>query len=294
MKKNDKLSHDIHFWLGHDSTLDEIGTAAYKTVELDDLLGSSAPQYREVQGMESQQFLTLFKSGIKILEGGVGTGFHHVKVEDYKPRLLQVHGQRPIIHEVSLTCDSLNASDAFILDNGLELYLWFGEHMNMNEMWFSTTHAEELHNTRKNSELFRLKQKNGEDKSDNFWKLLGGKKEIKKKEEANLMVQHGKREHELYRLSEKDGKIEFKEITKGRLTFDMFNSSQDCFVADVGDAVFTWIGKDTSNNEKKKAFSYAVEYLNIQKRPQWLPIIKINQGNENDHFFKHIHKNIKK
>ena len=33
---DDKLYHDVHFWLGLETTQDEAGTAAYKTVELDD------------------------------------------------------------------------------------------------------------------------------------------------------------------------------------------------------------------------------------------------------------------
>ena len=38
-KDSDKLHWDVHFWLGQNTTQDEAGTAAYKTVELDDLLG---------------------------------------------------------------------------------------------------------------------------------------------------------------------------------------------------------------------------------------------------------------
>jgi hypothetical protein len=44
-----KLSYAIHFWLGSETSEDESGIAAYKTVELDDLFGGSARQYREVQ-----------------------------------------------------------------------------------------------------------------------------------------------------------------------------------------------------------------------------------------------------
>lgn len=40
--------------------LDEAGTAAYKTVELDDVLNGAAVQHREVQGEESSQFRGYF------------------------------------------------------------------------------------------------------------------------------------------------------------------------------------------------------------------------------------------
>lgn len=41
------LSHDI-FWLGAHTTQNEAGTAAYKTVELDEFLHGAVTQHREL------------------------------------------------------------------------------------------------------------------------------------------------------------------------------------------------------------------------------------------------------
>ena len=65
------VAWDIHFWIGSESTQDEYGTAAYKTVELDDFLEGKATQYRETEGNESRAFKKLFKS-ITIMPGGIG------------------------------------------------------------------------------------------------------------------------------------------------------------------------------------------------------------------------------
>jgi hypothetical protein len=42
-KKANALERDIHFWLGAESSQDEQGVAAYKTVELDESLGAPPP-----------------------------------------------------------------------------------------------------------------------------------------------------------------------------------------------------------------------------------------------------------
>ena len=79
---------------GKHSTQDEYGTAAYKTVELDTYLNDKPIQHREVQGYESDMFMTYFPNGITLMEGGADTGFRHVPPESYEPRLLQLVGGR--------------------------------------------------------------------------------------------------------------------------------------------------------------------------------------------------------
>ncbi|CAK5122172.1 unnamed protein product [Meloidogyne enterolobii] len=118
---------DVHFWLGRNTSQDEMGTAAIKTVELDDSLNGLPVQYRELQDHESALFLSYFKDGIKYLEGGVSTGFKHVvdAYDKWTPKLFQCKGKRNVrCTQVKCVKESLNRGDVFILDLGLDIYVW--------------------------------------------------------------------------------------------------------------------------------------------------------------------------
>lgn len=122
------LQWDVHFWLGRETTQDESGTAAYKTVELDDYLGGGPVEHREVQGHESQLFQSYFPHGLRILEGGVDSGFNKVRPKEYRPRLLHLKGRRHVrLTEVPLAAASVNSGDVFVLDLGLRLVQFNGK-----------------------------------------------------------------------------------------------------------------------------------------------------------------------
>ena len=127
-EKNNSLERDIFFWLGKDSSQDEQGVAAYKTVELDQSLGDEPVQHREVQGHETDEFLSLFKNGLRYLEGGVATGFKHVDRDAYETRLLHIKGRRNIrVQQVKLDPTSMNEGDVFVLDAGKDIFQWNGK-----------------------------------------------------------------------------------------------------------------------------------------------------------------------
>ena len=59
---------------------DEYGTAAYKTVELDDYLHDGATQHREVEGAESQDFLNCFGGRLTYLVSNFRKGWVEAKI----------------------------------------------------------------------------------------------------------------------------------------------------------------------------------------------------------------------
>ena len=125
-----KLLHDLHIWIGSLSSQDEYGTAAYKMVECDDLLGGVAVEHREVQGSESDMFKEYFGGRLMYLSGGAASGFRHVEETLEKPQLFKVKGTEKAmaLTQHPLEYASLNNGDSFILACGKEMvFLWNGE-----------------------------------------------------------------------------------------------------------------------------------------------------------------------
>jgi len=175
---------DLHFWLGDESSVDEMGIAAYKTVELDDSLGGAPVQYRETQGNESKKFQALFKQGITYLEGGVESGFKHVERDQYDTRLFHLKGKRNVrVNQVKVSHSSLNSGDVFILDVGLTLYQWNGKESNKYERAKALDVIQRIKDDERGGRAEIVREDEGNE-SDAFWAALGGKGRIMSAEEA--------------------------------------------------------------------------------------------------------------
>ena len=134
------MQYDLYFWIGKDSTQDERGVAAIKTVELDVYLGDKPVQCRVVQGNEPERFVRLFNTngkGMIVLNGGIDGGFNHVKPDEYEPRLLKVKGKMKAmrVQQVPFKASSLNKGDVFVLDGGLQLWQWNGPEAKACAWW---------------------------------------------------------------------------------------------------------------------------------------------------------------
>lgn len=291
-KVADALAWDVHFWLGENTTQDEAGTAAYKTVELDDKLGTKPVQHREVSGHESDRFLSYFNPpGMRLLNGGVASGFHHVSAAEYKPRLLHIKGNKKTLRvtEVPLSADSLNSGDAFILDLGLKVIQWVGKSAGIAEKSKATALARAFDDERGGKVEIQVFSE-GDHGLEEFWKHLGGEKPVKSAEAGGSDVDpHAGFKKQLYKLSDASGHLTFTLVSEGSVKKAQLDTN-DAFVLDVGAEVFVWIGLKASAGERKSALGHAMEYLSSHKRPAHLPISRVMEGGENEVFNSYLDK----
>jgi len=285
-KKDDKILYNVHFWLGESTSQDEAGTAAYKTVELDDYLGGLPVQFREVQGYESKEFLHLFPK-IVIQHGGIDSGFNHVNPESYRPRLLHVKGTiaRAVVREVPLGAHSLNSGDVFVVDLGLKVFQFNGKGSGGGERSKAAQLVRGIDDERGSKVAIHVLDESEEKDTaewQKFWNTLGGKHPIKAEEGQDTGVKAVK---EIFKVSDATGKMSFTQVPfkKSSLLED------DVFVCAVGPTVYAWCGSRATTNEKKAGLSFAQQYLNNhQDLPKATPIIRILSGAENEEFLSYF------
>jgi len=282
------LLWDVHFWLGKDSTQDEMGTAAYKTVELDDYLGGGPVQHREVQGHESELFQSYFPHGMRILEGGVESGFNKVKPKEYKPRLLQLKGRKRVrLVEVPLDVKSINSGDVFILDLGMLLIQFNGKDSSGHERIKAAEVCRALDDERGSvPEVLVFEEFCKAEEWPKEWVELLGTGPYASAEEGgdDLEFEKTSSTRVLYRLSDASGTLEMTKVAEGSAVTRDKLDGDDVFIVDVGNEVFTWIGLGTSSQERKMAMTHTVEFLEKNGRDTSIPITVSMQGAESKYF----------
>ncbi|XP_041362840.1 advillin-like [Gigantopelta aegis] len=281
--RSSKLEWDVHFWLGSSTSQDEKGVAAYKTVELDDYLGGAPVQHREVQEHESKLFQSYFKC-IKYLEGGVDSGFKKVERDKYETRLLHVKGKRNIrVKQVKCHYTSLNQGDVFVLDAGLQIFVWCGPASSKWEQVKGGEVARSINDEERGGRATVTTIDTKWDSDRKFFQALGSEGQI-----AAADVGGDDREFErisqeqvkLFRVSDDSGVLEVNEVSGKPLNREHLES-EDCFILDSGPSgIYVWVGKKCTKNEKKSAWQNAIDFLSLRGYPEWTPVTSLVEGAE--------------
>ncbi|KAL3896193.1 MAG: hypothetical protein SGCHY_004231, partial [Lobulomycetales sp.] len=270
---------------GFDS--DEAGTAAYKTVELDDYLGTEPVQHREVQGSENPLFLGYFKE-FQILNGGVESGFNHVTPTEYRPRLLHLSAPKRIpgkpapnvcIREVRTSAENMNSGDVFIYDSGVQILQWNGLESAGVERVKAAEFSRRLSDSRKGLAKVTVFDQGDDDAA--FFKAFNGDASQVKPNAAFVETAF---EPSLHCLSDESGKPVFTQVGSGASLSRALLKSEDVFILDTADILFVWIGSGASKSEKGLALKTAVQYINDKGRPQELAITRVREGGESGDF----------
>ncbi|KAI4335395.1 hypothetical protein L6164_014040 [Bauhinia variegata] len=277
--KSGALHHDIHYWLGKDASQDEAGTAAIKTVELDAALGGRAVQYREVQGHETEKFLSYFKPCIIPQEGGVASGFNHVEAEEHKTRLFECKGKHVVhVKEVPFARSSLNHDDIFILDTSSKIFQFNGSNSSIQERAKALEVVQYIKDTYHDGKCEVATIEDGklmaDSESGEFWGFFGGFAPLPRKTAGDDDKPADSHPPKL--LSVEKGQAE--PIETDSLTRELLDTNK-CHILDCGLEVFVWMGRNTSLDGRKSACGAADELLSSSDRSK-SNIIRVIEGFE--------------
>lgn len=273
-----KQSWDIHFWLGDETSQDESGTAAIMAVELDDSLGGAPTQHREVQGAESDLFLSYFPNGIRLKAGGVKSGFTVYDPEDVERRLFKVKGNRNVhVSEVPVAASSLNKSDCFILDLG----------KNHNILVLMPPAARRMEKFRANQVANEIRDEDHagnaeiklieEDDFPEFFEALGeGSFDDIPDDDGDATDAFEKKKICLYKIE--DDSINL--VAEDSLKQEMLETDNAHIIFAGSSGVYLWVGKEASKEEKVKVFSYADQLIADNGLPKTTRITSIVEGFE--------------
>ncbi|KAG8086995.1 hypothetical protein GUJ93_ZPchr0010g7989 [Zizania palustris] len=267
--KNGSLRHDIHYWIGKDTSQDEAGTAAVLTVELDAALGGRAVQYREVQGNETEKFLSYFRPCIMPQPGGVASGFKHVEVNE----------QEHVTHlYVTYARSSLNHDDIFILDTKSKIFQFNGSNSSIQERAKALEVVQYIKDTFHEGKCEVAAVEDGRLMADaeagDFWGFFGGFAPLPRR--APVEDNENYEDTAFKLLCFNQGKLE--PIDYESLVHELLETNM-CFLLDCGAELFVWMGRTTSLQERKSASEAAEKLLSDNNRRK-THVIKVIEGFE--------------
>ncbi|KAI5059133.1 hypothetical protein GOP47_0025452 [Adiantum capillus-veneris] len=257
--KSGVLHHEIFYWLGKHASKDDVVGAAIKAIDLDAALGGRAVVYREAEGLETDKFLSYFKPCFMPLD----ERHPHVNKGDEghnQIRLFKCNG-RHVAHvkEVPFTRASLSHEDVFILDTESKIFQFNGANTDIYHRAKALDVVQYLKENFHKKDCSVAVIEDGKFVADadsgEFWGLFGGFAPLGRKSDRDLGSKSKSTQASLLCLLEGQTlKVQESNIRRELL------STNKCYMLDCGTELFTWVGRDTSL-EERRATALATEKL---------------------------------
>ncbi|XP_012661469.1 protein flightless-1 homolog isoform X3 [Otolemur garnettii] len=287
------LNWEIYYWIGGEATLDKKACSAIHAVNLRNYLGAECRTVREEMGDESEEFLQVFDNDISYIEGGTASGFYTVEDTHYITRMYRVYGKKNIkLEPVPLKGTSLDPRFVFLLDQGLDIYVWRGAQATLSSTTKARLFAEKINkNERKGkAEIFLLVQ--GQEPPE-FWEVLGGEpSEIKthvpddfwppqpKLYKVGLGLGYLELPQINYKLSVEHKKRPKVELMPGMRLLQSLLDTRCVYILDCWSDVFIWIGRKSPRLVRAAALKLGQELCTMLHRPRHAAVSRSLEGTE--------------
>ncbi|KAK2641213.1 hypothetical protein Ddye_022976 [Dipteronia dyeriana] len=279
--KSGPPQHDIHYWLGNEANKVDSALASDKALELDAALGSCAVQYREVQGQETEIFLSYFRPCIIPVEGIYSSQSRKSNGETYKISLLTCKGDHVVhVKEVPFSRSSLNHNDVFILDTASKIFQFSGCNSSIQERAKALEVVQYIkeHKHGGKSEVATIEDGKfvGDPDVGEFWSFFGGYAPIPRDSPSVVQQQPDTPSPKLLWITIQ-GKL--SQMGTNSLDKDMLEKDK-CYMLDCGNEVFVWMGRNTSITERRISISASEDFLRSQGRSIGTHVTFLTEGLE--------------
>ncbi|KAK1306758.1 Villin-1 [Acorus calamus] len=260
-----------------------------KEVKLDGALGSRAVQYREIQGFETEKFLSYFRPRVIPIEGVFSSELEGLNSKSYRVSLLACKGGHVIrIREVLFSRSSLNHDDVFVLDTESKIFLFCGCNSSTQERAKALEVVQYIKDNKYGGRCDMATIEDGKFVGDSdageFWSLFGGYAPIARDSLCSHPQQHRNNPSaELFWINkEKLCSIGTSSFKKGMLSMDK------CYMLDCTAEIYIWTGRNTTITERKTAISATEDFVHVQDRSKDTHITFLTEGSETAFFKSHF------
>ncbi|KAL4343038.1 hypothetical protein HN51_061362 [Arachis hypogaea] len=274
--------YDIHYWLGNETKKVDSALASEKALELDAALGSCSVQYREIQGHESQKFLSYFKPCIIPVEG-VFTSKQGSLNGEYQVRMYTCKGEYVVhVKEVPFLRSSLNHEDVFILDTASKIFLFSGCNSTIQERAKGLEVVQYIKDNKHGgkSEVATIEDGKfvGDSDVGEFWSFFGGYAPIPR--DPHSVQESVAPSVKLFWIN-----LQGKLCETGSEPFskDMLETDK-CYMLDCDSEIFVWMGRQTLLTERRTATKATEDFVRNEGRSNKTHLTFLSEGLESPIF----------